>query len=166
MLGRRQIGILLFCLLFSGLAAAQQGNPKTFKEVLRESLDSVVLAHGFALHEVTITGDSNVRRALDEYISSDPKAILYVQYFQQRGDYREGQMHVHGTFLSIKPPKSAEHISFVTARIGPQIVEIKQIERESLKKEEEPDFWESVLQPTLVTLGAATIIALFFLIRS
>jgi len=159
---RGQISIILFCLLTN--IAMAQSNAKTFKEVTREGLDSIVKTRGFELHEVSILGDTAIRRYIDERILPDPKAILYVQYFQLRGDSREGRMKVSGALISLKPPKSPEHFSFITAASGPQITEVAKVDR--TPPEEEKSFWDSVLQPTLVTLGAVTIIALFFLIRS
>lgn len=139
----------------ASFATQAQAQPaKTFKQAFAEGLDSIAKARGFDPSSVNILADTAVRQYIDERISPNPKAILYVQH----SEYRSGGARViAGTIIPLLPPKSSENFSFL-AYFGPQIIEGKE--------QPEEGFWESVLQPTLVTLGAVAIIALFFLIRS
>jgi hypothetical protein len=152
----RQISIILFCLVARSISWSQATVDQP-RKVFANAIDSMIRSQALEPATTSIIADSAYRSYIDERHWKDPSAIVYVNGWSVgiTGSGTQQIIHVSGTVVSLKPPKTPE--VFTISRGFLHAMDTV---------DEEESFWESVLQPTLVTLGAATIIALFFLIRS
>lgn len=159
MSGRGQISIILFCLLFSEVALGQM-TATSLKSAILLGLDSVAYTHGLSMQQVSVVADTSSNYIVDQRTTSSPKAVFYVNHIATRMGLKE-EHWIGGWLLFLNPPKPQVEFKFI---VDEGLSEFRVRPAEIVAPEE--GFWESVLQPALVTLGAAAIVALFFLIRS
>jgi hypothetical protein len=160
---RRQISIILFCLLLSSVYGQLYDTPKT---AIARGINTVLQEHGLDPAATNIVTDSLWRQLVPERSSLTATSLLYVKHIEvTRVGFNDRQFVVSGSIVSLRPPKAPEEFYFTAGISGANNPEIRKDAIEPISTVEE-GFWDSVLQPTLVTLGAIAIIALFFLIRS
>ncbi len=155
MSGRRQIGIILFCLL--SCISWSQTSLGQRREVFSIAFDSMIRSQGLDPGTTGIIADSGYRSYINERWPQDPSALVLVEGWAVgiAGSGNQQIITASGSVVTLKPPKSPQ--AFTISRYFPHGIDTSN---------DDEGFWDSVLQPALVTLGAVAIVALFFLVRS
>lgn len=148
-------------------------------EIIRLGLDSVLRSHHLTSESVRINGDSiasELLRVLAKPQTGVPIASVIIKHLWAlqevgcpdcEGVLRRSSLQyvmVEGVIAFDEIGKPT--IPFNFYRFGSFSQEHALMLNVSKPSEAPKSFWESTAQPILVTLGAAAIIALFFLIRS
>jgi hypothetical protein len=161
---RGQISIILFCLFLSSAQGQLHDTPKA---AIASGISTVLLEHGLDPATTNIVTDSIWRQLVPERSSLTATSVLYVKHIEiTRVGFNDRQFVVSGAIVSLRPPKAPEEFYFTAGISGANSPEVLKEGTAPIADTVETGFWDSVLQPTLVTLGAVAIIALFFLIRS
>ena len=142
--------------------------------IVQHSLDSIVTAHQLSWDNIRVTGDSLGSRIEEYFIQnhpSDPQGTIIIKRLQARvenpcpdcellpNQYHRIRVWGQGVMTFDAAGKGSEPFSFSK-------IEVSAVQPVVRLPAEPPSFWESTAEPIIVTIGAAVIVALFFLIRS
>lgn len=156
------------------LTSVQYAEP----DLIRAGIDSLLKAHNLSSSLVRIIGDSispNLIQAVAISQTGKPIATIVIKHIYTVTDLvcatcnvlpasKPSSVQVEGVLSFDEVGKPTEQFSFVS--FGASREEHLPIPNVIKPPEAPKTFWESTAQPILVTVGAAAIVALFFLIRS
>ncbi len=148
-------------------------------EIIQVGLDSVLHSHQLTIESVRINGDlisPELLRVLSKPQTAIPVATVIIKHLWSLQEIgcpdcepamrRSTVDHVVVEGVIAFDEIGKPTIPFNFYRFASTAEEHSQQVNVSKPAEAPKTFWESTAQPILVTLGAAVIIALFFLIRS
>jgi len=163
-----QVYVLVLC-TFVTFAVVAQPPPAGRKPpvAIAIGIDSILTAKHLDRDRTSIVADSSLRHLIMERLIDQPQAIVFI-YKIEAGQvaYNWHEIIISGSILRAVTAAQPEAFKF-SAYVMEGADKLEQApEAEIMIEDPQDGFWDSVLQPALVTLGAATIIALFFLIRS
>lgn len=161
-----QVGILVLCTFFCFSRAQIPVAAKAPTLAIALGIDSILADKHIDRDKTSILADSAVRHIVSEQLIDHATTIVTVHKVEQ-GEFPANwhRIVVSGSLTRTSPPAHPE--AFVFAAYVMEGVKDLPYEELVIPLEDNQDgFWDSILQPALVTLGAAAIVALFFLIRS
>jgi hypothetical protein len=160
-MNRKRIYIVYICFLFLFSDASAQ----TIGDRIIERIDSLITSYNYDPQYAEITADTSLPIKLSRTQGSQPQSVIQISAMDiVRFNFNSRRIIVSGTFTGIQPPKQSTDFTFTVMDDKRSTQELKPTSTILHNNDEEETLWDSVIQPVLVTAGAAVVVLLFFVI--